>query len=88
MTLHVGPGTFQPVRADIITEHRMLPEQFEIMDGAAAAINRAKAEGRRVIAVGTTSVRTIETAADATGRLRPGTGHSELFIYPGYTFRS
>jgi S-adenosylmethionine:tRNA ribosyltransferase-isomerase len=87
ITLHVGPGTFQPVRADIITGHRMLPEQFEITDDAAAAINRAKAEGRRVIAVGTTSVRTIETAADPGGRLRPGTGRSELFIYPGYSFR-
>ncbi len=63
VTLHVGPGTFQPVRTDIIAEHRMLPERYEITRDAAASINRAKAGGRRVIAVGTTSVRTLETAA-------------------------
>lgn len=87
VTLHVGPGTFQPVRAEVIAEHRMLPERFEITDRAAAAINRAKAEGRRVIAVGTTSVRTIETAADAGGKIQPGTADSELFIYPGFRFK-
>lgn len=88
VTLHVGPGTFQPVRADIITEHRMLPERYEVTAAAAEAINRAKSEGRRVIAVGTTSVRTIESAASGNGTVREGKGSSELFIYPGYRFRT
>lgn len=87
ITLHVGPGTFQPVRADLITEHRMLPERFDISEDAAAGINRAKAGGRRVIAVGTTSVRTIESAASPDGNIVPGSGISDLFIYPGYCFK-
>lgn len=87
ITLHVGPGTFQPVRTDMIIEHRMLPERYTISEDAAARINRAKTEGRRVIAVGTTSVRTIETAVIATGVVTPGQGSSRLFIYPGYRFR-
>ncbi len=88
VTLHVGPGTFQPVRSEVITEHRMLPERYEISDDAAAAINRARAESRRVIAVGTTSVRTIETAAKTGSGVIPGQGSSELFIYPGYQFKA
>ncbi len=87
VTLHVGPGTFQPVRIDVVTGHRMLSENYEISDDSAGRINRAKAEGRRVIAVGTTSVRTIETAAMEDGRVSPGRGSSSLFIYPGYTFK-
>ena len=86
ITLHVGPGTFQPVRADRISDHRMPPERYAITPEAAAAINRAKSEGRRVIAVGTTSVRTIETAASE-GTVVSGSGVSRLFIYPGYAFR-
>ena len=86
VTLHVGPGTFQPVRVETITDHRMLPERYSITEDAAARINHAKAEGRRVIAVGTTSVRTIETAAAGGNRVAPGEGSSELFIYPGYQF--
>lgn len=86
VTLHVGPGTFQPVRVKTISEHRMLPEQYWITEDSAARINCAKAEGRRVIAVGTTSVRTIETAATGSRKVRPGQGSSELFIYPGYGF--
>ncbi len=86
VTLHVGPGTFQPVRVKTISEHRMLPEQYSITENSAARINCAKAEGRRVIAVGTTSVRTIETAATGSKRVAPGQGSSELFIYPGYCF--
>jgi S-adenosylmethionine:tRNA ribosyltransferase-isomerase len=86
VTLHVGPGTFQPVRVETITDHRMLPEHYSITEDAAARINSAKAEGRRVIAVGTTSVRTIETAAAGGKRVAPGEGSSELFIYPGYQF--
>jgi len=86
VTLHVGPGTFQPVRVQTISEHRMLPERYSITESSAQRINRAKAEGRRVIAVGTTSVRTIETAAAGSNRVAPGDGRSELFIYPGYCF--
>lgn len=87
VTLHVGPGTFQPVRAETITDHRMLPERYSITGDAAARINCAKAEGRRVIAVGTTSVRTIESAAAGGAGVEPGEGSSELFIYPGYRFK-
>ncbi len=87
VTLHVGPGTFQPVRVEKITEHKMLPERFDISPDAAEAINRAKSEGRRIIAVGTTSVRTLETAARADGTISPGEGSSRLFIYPGFVFR-
>jgi S-adenosylmethionine:tRNA ribosyltransferase-isomerase len=88
VTLHVGPGTFQPVRSEAVSEHKMLPERFAISEAAAKDINRARAEGRRVIAVGTTSMRTIETAAQTSGGVVvPGEGTSELFIYPGYRFR-
>jgi S-adenosylmethionine:tRNA ribosyltransferase-isomerase len=87
VTLHVGPGTFQPVRADIITEHRMHSEQYGIPEGSAISINRAKAEGRRVIAVGTTSVRAVETAADMNGAVAHGQGSSTLFLYPGCSFK-
>ncbi len=88
VTLHVGPGTFQPVRAEMITGHRMMPESYSIPEQAALAINRARTEKRRVIAVGTTSVRTIETAASDDGTVAPGEGSSELFIYPGYRFKA
>jgi S-adenosylmethionine:tRNA ribosyltransferase-isomerase len=88
VTLHVGPGTFQPVRVDSLSEHRMLPERYIISEDAAARINRAKGEGRRVLAVGTTSVRTIESAADANGVVAPGERSSELFIHPGYCFKA
>ena len=87
VTLHVGPGTFQPVRVEKIVEHRMLPERFEIASDAAEAINLAKREGRRIIAVGTTSVRTLETAAQENGTVAAGEGSSRLFIYPGFIFR-
>lgn len=87
VTLHVGPGTFQPVRVEKITEHRMLPERYEIAPDAAEVINRAKSGGRRVIAVGTTSVRTLETAAQEDGMVASGEGSSRLFIYPGFVFR-
>lgn len=87
VTLHVGPGTFQPVKVDHIRDHRMRPERYVLSAGAALDINRAHAEGRRVIAVGTTSVRTIETAASDDGIVLPGEGSSELFIYPGYVYK-
>ena len=87
ITLHVGPGTFQPVRATNIVEHRMHPERFTVPVDAAMQIERARSEGRRIIAVGTTCVRTLETSAQAEGKVHAGEGTSELFIYPGYRFR-
>jgi S-adenosylmethionine:tRNA ribosyltransferase-isomerase len=88
ITLHVGPGTFLPVREDKIADHRMLPERYSISEEAAAVINRTRAGGGRVIAVGTTSVRALETVAADDGRIRPGEGDSGLFIYPGYSFKA
>jgi S-adenosylmethionine:tRNA ribosyltransferase-isomerase len=88
ITLHIGLGTFQPVRARRVEDHRMEAERFEVSEAAAAAVNRALAEGRRVIAVGTTSVRTLEqVASQQGGRLAPGRGETSLFIVPGYMFQ-
>jgi S-adenosylmethionine:tRNA ribosyltransferase-isomerase len=88
ITLHVGYGTFQPVRVERVEEHRLEPERYEIGEVAAAKVNRALAEGRRVVAVGTTTTRTLE-AVGAThgGRIVAGAGATDLFIYPGFTFR-
>ncbi|AOY60254.1 MULTISPECIES: tRNA preQ1(34) S-adenosylmethionine ribosyltransferase-isomerase QueA [Desulfococcus] len=88
VTLHVGYGTFVPVRVDDIREHRMHHEAFTIPEKTAEAVNLARSEGRRVVAVGTTSVRTLEYAAGPDGRIAPGSGHCDLFIYPGYRFRA
>lgn len=87
VTLHVGLGTFRPVKVDEITEHHMHSEFFQIEEDAAGKINKAKDSGKRVICVGTTSCRTIESAADETGHLRAGSGWTEIFIYPGYRFK-
>lgn len=87
VTLHVGLGTFRPVKVDEITEHHMHSEFYQIDEDAAGKINKAKDSGRRVICVGTTSCRTIESAADETGHLRAGSGWTEIFIYPGYQFK-
>ena len=84
--LHVGLGTFRPVKAEDVSEHKMHSEFYEVTPEAAENINRAKAEGRRVIAVGTTSVRTLESAV-ADGMLAPGSGWTDIFITPGYRFR-
>ena len=86
--LHVGLGTFRPVKAEDITEHKMHSEYYEISADAAEEINRAKREGRRVIAVGTTSVRVLETCADADGMFKAGFGETDIFIYPGYKFQA
>jgi S-adenosylmethionine:tRNA ribosyltransferase-isomerase len=86
LTLHVGAGTFQPVLVDNLDEHQMHAEWLEVSSEVVGAIARAKARGGRVIAVGTTSVRSLETAA-ADGQLRPFCGDSRLFIRPGYRFR-
>ena len=87
VTLHVGLGTFRPVKVDEITDHHMHSEFYRIDEEAAEKINRAKAAGNRVICVGTTSCRTIESAADETGRLEEKSGWTEIFIYPGYRFK-
>jgi len=88
ITLHVGYGTFQPIRAEVVEEHRMQLEQFEISDVAAAAVNAALDSGRRVIAVGTTTTRTLESVARSNaGRIVAGRGTTDLFIYPGFEFR-
>ena len=87
VTLHVGAGTFQPVRVEKLSEHHMHSEWYSMPADVAEKINRAKAEGRRVIAVGTTSLRTLESAADRIGHVEAGARDAALFITPGYTFR-
>lgn len=87
VTLHVGLGTFRPVKVDEITDHHMHSEFFQIDEEAAEKINRAKESGHRVICVGTTSCRTVESAADETGHLQACSGWTEIFIYPGYKFK-
>ncbi|MBQ8394315.1 MAG: tRNA preQ1(34) S-adenosylmethionine ribosyltransferase-isomerase QueA [Clostridia bacterium] len=85
--LHVGLGTFRPVSEDIITDHKMHSEYYQIGEEAAQIINAAKAEGRRVIAVGTTSVRTLESVADEKGMVRACKGNTEIFLYPPYKMK-
>ena len=87
VTLHVGLATFQPVHAEVVEEHKLHREWFQISQDAAAKINAALEEKRRVIAVGTTSVRTLEFSALNDGRIHPGEGEADLFIYPGFRFR-
>lgn len=86
--LHIGLGTFRPVKAENILDHDMHTEYYEIDSTNADKINRAKKEGRRVIAVGTTSVRTLESVADEKGLVRPCKGDTNIFIYPGYKFKA
>ena len=87
VTLHVGLGTFRPVKVDTIEEHHMHSEFYRIEQSEADKINRAKANGHRVIAVGTTSTRTLESAAEEDGTLREKSGWTDIFIYPGYKFK-
>lgn len=87
VTLHVGIGTFRPVKAENIEDHEMHSEFYTISAESAAKINAAKENGGRVIAVGTTSCRTLESAADDHGRVAPGSAWTSIFIYPGYRFR-
>ena len=87
VTLHVGLGTFRPVKADEITDHHMHSEFYQIDEEAAEKINQAKENGHRVICVGTTSCRTIESAADENGHLKAQSGWTDIFIYPGYRFK-
>jgi len=87
VTLHVGPGTFRPVQTDRLDEHDMHEEAYEVPDATVAAIDRARAEGRPVVAVGTTVVRTLEASAEESGSPRAGLGETRLFIRPPYEFR-
>lgn len=87
VTLHVGLGTFRPVKEENILEHHMHAETYQVSAEAADKINRAKENGHRVICVGTTSCRTVESAADDNGRLRECSGDTQIFIYPGYRFK-
>ncbi len=85
--LHVGLGTFRPVKEDIITDHKMHSEYYEVSAESAEIINEAKRAGKRIIAVGTTSVRTLESVADGNGFLKPSKGNTEIFIYPPYKLK-
>ncbi len=87
VTLHVGAGTFQPVRVEDLREHRMHSERYQVSAAAAQAVQETRARGGRVVAVGTTSMRTLESAADAQGRLAAADGETSLFVNPGYRFR-
>ena len=88
VTLHVGLGTFRPVKVDDVTKHHMHNEFYSVTDEAAHIINSAKENGGRVICVGTTSCRTVESCADDNGMLVPGEGNTDIFIYPGYKFKT
>ena len=88
VTLHVGPGTFRPVRVARVAEHRVEAERFEVAEATAAAIERARHEGRRVVAVGTTTVRALETQARPDGTVAAGAGWTDLTILPGHRFRA
>lgn len=87
VTLHVGLGTFRPVKVDNILEHHMHSEYYEILQSEADKINNAKKRGNKVICVGTTSCRTVESAADENGLLKGSKGWTDIFIYPGYEFK-
>jgi S-adenosylmethionine:tRNA ribosyltransferase-isomerase len=88
VTLHVGAGTFQPVRVDDVSQHRMHSERFEVPAATAEAIARTRAAGGRIVAVGTTSLRTLESAVDDAGRVIATSGETELFVTPGFRFRA
>lgn len=88
ITLHVGPGTFRPVKSDTVEEHHMDEERYLVSAAAAAALNRTRDTGGRIVAVGSTSVRTLETVVDAEGRFAAAEGRSGLYIYPPFTFRA
>jgi S-adenosylmethionine:tRNA ribosyltransferase-isomerase len=88
VTLHVGPGTFLPVKVEDTKDHLMHAELGEIGQEAAEQINRARGSGRRIVAVGTTSLRLLESAADEEGSIRPVSGETSIFITPGYRFRA
>ena len=86
--LHVGLGTFRPVKEERIEDHEMHTEHWEVTGDAAARINAARARGRRIVCVGTTSVRTLESAATEDGIVHAGAGDTSIFIYPGYHYKA
>ncbi|MDR3288536.1 MAG: tRNA preQ1(34) S-adenosylmethionine ribosyltransferase-isomerase QueA [Peptococcaceae bacterium] len=86
--LHVGVGTFRPVKAERVEEHQMHSEYYRLTPEEAARVNQAKREGRRIVAVGTTVTRVLETLADESGQIRAGEGWTDIFIYPGYRFKA
>jgi S-adenosylmethionine:tRNA ribosyltransferase-isomerase len=88
LVLHVGPGTFRPVEVDDVRQHAVPPEPFDLPEDAAAAVSRARARGGRVVAVGTTTTRVLESRAGEDGSLRPGRGETGLVIVPGHFFRA
>lgn len=88
LTLHVGIGTFRPVSSERVADHPMESERYEVSEAAASRINQARAAGGRIVAVGSTSVRTLETLADGSGLVAPGRGRTDLFIVPPYRFRA
>jgi len=88
LTLHVGPGTFLPITVDDPAQHRMHAERFNLPESTARAVERCRARGGRVVAVGTTTVRVLESCADAEGRLTAGEGETSIFLTPGYRFRA
>ena len=88
LTLHVGLGTFRPVSVDNVEEHIMHSEFYQVSPETAEKINRTRERGGRIIADGTTSVRTLETVADDDGRMRAASGETSIFIYPGYKFKA
>ena len=88
VTLHVGLGTFRPVKVDVIEEHKMHSEFYELDEENANKINKAKENGGKIISVGTTSTRTLETIADENGVLKPSSGWTDIFIYPPYKFKT
>ncbi|MDR2940245.1 MAG: tRNA preQ1(34) S-adenosylmethionine ribosyltransferase-isomerase QueA [Clostridiales bacterium] len=87
LTLHIGLGTFRPVKADNILEHKMHSEFYSVDKECAELINSSKSNGKKIIAVGTTSCRTLESCAGADGFIKPGSGNTDIFIYPGYKFK-
>lgn len=87
LTLHVGLGTFRPVKSEYILEHKMHSEYYELSESEAEKINKAKLDGNKVISVGTTSTRTLETIGDDKGLVRAQSGWTDIFIYPGYNFK-
>jgi S-adenosylmethionine:tRNA ribosyltransferase-isomerase len=88
LTLHVGPGSFQPIRQEEVEGHRLEPEFYRIPPSSAEAINAARVRGGRVLAIGTTAVRALESACDEGGTIRPRQGMTDLYIYPGYRFKA
>ena len=87
ITLHVGLGTFQPIHVDRVENHKLHSERYSISPETSERINQASASGRRIVAVGTTTVRALEFSARHNGRVHAGSGEADLFIYPGYPFQ-